>query len=257
MPKRRNPFGDSSPLQLKTHVGQKELADGISGKEHLKAVYERTRQMLFSGATKNKTNAMITDANDNNITFPSQSPPQTVPTITLSGQMCLTTEGQLTMSALSTQEMAVDMGVSQMVPSATHSGQMCLTPWGQLAMANAFTQEMAVDMGVSQRVPSKTLPGQMCIDQTGQLTTPAPQEQMSVDTDPCPPKSFDFFKMNGKGKFPGKKTCQSNRSKCGFCEKMVDKVQQCCNCQAEFCHLCSTSNYDECMERIFCLSCNP
>ncbi|XP_033735303.1 apoptosis regulatory protein Siva-like [Pecten maximus] len=221
MPKRRNPFGDCSPLQLKTHVGQKELSDGVSGKDHLKAVYEKTRQILFSGAMKSKTNNMITDANDNNIIFPSQSPPQTVPSTTLPGQMCLTHGGQLTMSAPSTQE------------------------------------QMTVDTCMSQRVPSATLPGQMCLDQTGQLTTP--QEQMSIDTDPCPPKSFDFFKLKGKGNFPAKKNCQVNPSKCCFCENMVakDSIQQCCSCQGDFCQLCSTINYDECMERMFCLNCNP
>ena len=39
MPKRRNPFGDGSPLQLKTHVGKKELNHGVSGEQNLKAVY--------------------------------------------------------------------------------------------------------------------------------------------------------------------------------------------------------------------------
>lgn len=39
MPKRRNPFGDGSPLQLKTHIGTKELNTGVSGEQNLKAVY--------------------------------------------------------------------------------------------------------------------------------------------------------------------------------------------------------------------------
>ncbi|XP_021344476.1 uncharacterized protein LOC110444421 [Mizuhopecten yessoensis] len=167
---------------------------------------------------------MVTDANDNNITFPSLSPPQTVPTMTLPGQMCLTQGGQLTMTAPITPE------------------------------------QMAVDSCTFQTVPSAILPGQMCLDQTGQLTTPVSQEQMSID-DPCPapPKSFDFFKLKGKGKLPGKKNCHSNKSKCCFCEKIVDKdsIQQCCGCQGDFCQLCSTINYDECMERSFCLNCNP
>ncbi|XP_069118333.1 apoptosis regulatory protein Siva-like [Argopecten irradians] len=221
MPKRRNPFGDCSPLQFKTHVGQKELVDGISGKDQLNAVYEKTRQMLFNGAMKNKTNAMMTDANDNNISFPSLSPPQTVPSVTLPGQMCLTPGGHLTMSAPSTQEV------------------------------------MTVDTCISQRVPNVTLSGQMCFDQTGHLTTPQ-EQQMSVDPS-YTPKSFDFFKMKGKGKFSGMNNSQSKKSKCCFCENAVAEgsIQQCCSCQGEFCHLCSTINYDECMERMFCLNCNP
>jgi len=39
MPKRRNPFGDCSPLQFKTHVGQRELSEGVDGKSSLKGIY--------------------------------------------------------------------------------------------------------------------------------------------------------------------------------------------------------------------------
>ena len=39
MPKRPNPFGDCAPLQLKTHVGIKELAAGIRQEELMKPVY--------------------------------------------------------------------------------------------------------------------------------------------------------------------------------------------------------------------------
>ena len=39
MPKRPNPFGDCAPLQLKTHVGIKELAAGIRQEELMKSVY--------------------------------------------------------------------------------------------------------------------------------------------------------------------------------------------------------------------------
>ena len=48
MPKRRNPFGDGSPLQLKTHIGTKELNTGVSGEQNLKAVYGNHLFMCLS-----------------------------------------------------------------------------------------------------------------------------------------------------------------------------------------------------------------
>lgn len=39
MPKRTNPFGDSSPLQLKSHIRQKEVDMGVLQEENMKAVY--------------------------------------------------------------------------------------------------------------------------------------------------------------------------------------------------------------------------
>lgn len=40
MPKRPNPFGDASPLQLKTHIGVREINMlGGDGDKNMKAVY--------------------------------------------------------------------------------------------------------------------------------------------------------------------------------------------------------------------------
>ncbi|XP_078516412.1 apoptosis regulatory protein Siva isoform X2 [Lissotriton helveticus] len=50
MPKRSYPFGDGSPLQLKTHVGQKQLCDGVSGDFFKREIFEKTKKLLFSGA---------------------------------------------------------------------------------------------------------------------------------------------------------------------------------------------------------------
>ncbi|XP_064403920.1 apoptosis regulatory protein Siva-like [Halichondria panicea] len=46
MPKRKNPFGESAPIQLKTHVGFNQAAT-IADKQ---AVYERTKALLFNGS---------------------------------------------------------------------------------------------------------------------------------------------------------------------------------------------------------------
>ena len=40
MPKRPNPFGDGSPLQMKTHVGTREMnMFGVDGDKSMKTVY--------------------------------------------------------------------------------------------------------------------------------------------------------------------------------------------------------------------------
>ncbi|MEE6493867.1 hypothetical protein FKM82_016958 [Ascaphus truei] len=50
MPKRSYPFGDATPLQLKKHVGQKELCQGVCGDKYKREVFERTKKLLFRGA---------------------------------------------------------------------------------------------------------------------------------------------------------------------------------------------------------------
>ncbi|XP_064420864.1 apoptosis regulatory protein Siva isoform X2 [Latimeria chalumnae] len=50
MPKRPSPSGDIAPVQLKIHVGQKELSQGVCGHKYKKEIYEKTRKLLFSGA---------------------------------------------------------------------------------------------------------------------------------------------------------------------------------------------------------------
>ncbi|XP_052273946.1 apoptosis regulatory protein Siva-like isoform X2 [Dreissena polymorpha] len=68
MPKRRNPFGDSSPLQLKQHVGKKEVDMGIAKHQNMKSVYERTKELLFSGSKRSFD--IPKDANSNDIYLP-------------------------------------------------------------------------------------------------------------------------------------------------------------------------------------------
>lgn len=50
MPKRSCPFADASPLQLKVHVGPRELSRGVFAERCSREVFERTRQLLFQGA---------------------------------------------------------------------------------------------------------------------------------------------------------------------------------------------------------------
>lgn len=95
MPKRRNPFGDGSPLQLKTHIGTKELNTGVSGEQNLKAVYERTKNMLFNGVQSLYSSDTVTaDANCN---LPFIANYNTVDNASqVPGQLVIDHEGQLT-----------------------------------------------------------------------------------------------------------------------------------------------------------------
>lgn len=47
MPKRRNPFGECSPLQLKQHVGIKEVDLGVAQEQKMKSVYGRPNGKIF------------------------------------------------------------------------------------------------------------------------------------------------------------------------------------------------------------------
>lgn len=48
MPKRRNPFGECSPLQLKQHVGIKEIDCGIAQEQNMKSVYGQSVYFLLA-----------------------------------------------------------------------------------------------------------------------------------------------------------------------------------------------------------------
>ncbi|NP_001091260.1 SIVA1, apoptosis-inducing factor L homeolog [Xenopus laevis] len=50
MPKRSYPFDSVSPLQLKTHVGEKELCQGVAGDTLMRDIFEKTKMLLFKGA---------------------------------------------------------------------------------------------------------------------------------------------------------------------------------------------------------------
>ncbi|XP_073426529.1 apoptosis regulatory protein Siva isoform X2 [Dendrobates tinctorius] len=50
MPKRSYPFDSLAAPQLKTHVGQKELVQGVCGESLKREIFERTKKLLFSGA---------------------------------------------------------------------------------------------------------------------------------------------------------------------------------------------------------------
>ena len=48
MPKRQNPFGDSSPLQFKTRIGKKEVDMGVCSAENMQTVYGRSLTLAIT-----------------------------------------------------------------------------------------------------------------------------------------------------------------------------------------------------------------
>ncbi|KAK6182361.1 hypothetical protein SNE40_010069 [Patella caerulea] len=104
MPKRTNPFGDSSPLQFKTHVGTKEIDMGVCQQQNMKQVYEKTKDLLFKGAQKQESVYNI-DANSNHILEPQ---PLLMTTDLPAGQMCFDKDGQLTTASTVNQCRSID-----------------------------------------------------------------------------------------------------------------------------------------------------
>ncbi|KAK7505427.1 hypothetical protein BaRGS_00003172 [Batillaria attramentaria] len=249
MPKRPNPFADYAPVQFKTHIGVKEIDCGVRQDELMKGVYEKTRQMLFSGAHR--------DINENHMT--SSITPQAVslkaavePT-----QSRLDSQGHLLPPSHGFTSQTAFKGSPDMSPS--------------LATSEAFG-------GMPEAKALEPIPGQLCLDSRGQLTAPMDCDA-PTDRNGCGAFVDDgaVSRTHGLGRFGFKSTkqasgkaesaavCQTCRRplaatrcvRCQFCEKgvCVDCVRQCDRCYDNFCQVCTTINYDEAMERIFCLNC--
>ncbi|XP_046364390.2 apoptosis regulatory protein Siva-like [Haliotis rufescens] len=237
MPKRSNPFGEQSPLQLKTHVGQKEVDLGVAQDELMKSVYEKTRDILFKGSQKAFTKEVVFDANDNMMWQASGEP--TSSRSLLPGQMCLDQCGHLTTPAAKSEETEMRMTADE---------------------------DMAVGMTECGDAGSR-LPGQLCLDHNGQLvSSTGVSGDKSAGGAGTP--GFSFKKQST---FPSlslkpKAACVNCRTSaprgtfaaCNFCEqvKCSSCSTRCTQCGGDFCQLCSVLNYDEAVERPFCLNCS-
>lgn len=91
MPKRRCPWADSAPLQLKTHVTQKEVNEGVARDTNMTAVYERTKSLLFSGARSLKYSDCSLNPESGDVGDPPAGPLQG----SARGQMKLGPQGKL------------------------------------------------------------------------------------------------------------------------------------------------------------------
>ncbi|MBN3276476.1 SIVA protein, partial [Polyodon spathula] len=72
MPKRTYPFSETFSLQHKMHIGQKEVNQGVSGNKYRQEVYEKTKNLLFSGTKA--IMGKIWKADDDSRRRPDQSP---------------------------------------------------------------------------------------------------------------------------------------------------------------------------------------
>ncbi|XP_052475550.1 apoptosis regulatory protein Siva-like [Carassius gibelio] len=65
MPKRSCPFSESFSSQSKVHVGQKEINNrGVLGLKYRQEIYEKTRELLFSGTKAVMSRLWRTDAEE-------------------------------------------------------------------------------------------------------------------------------------------------------------------------------------------------
>ncbi|XP_045616925.1 apoptosis regulatory protein Siva [Procambarus clarkii] len=111
MPKRACPFEESFRPQLKVHVGVKEVESGVLKKDKMKAVYDRTLNLLFCGA-KNVMNNNAVEKMDASPTGQTNTNSQN----TLH-QLVLTSAGTL----------ARPQSLSQKLPSQPNTTNTCVS----------------------------------------------------------------------------------------------------------------------------------
>ncbi|CAL7952442.1 unnamed protein product [Xylocopa violacea] len=76
MPKRPCPFEDNLLPQLKVHVGQKQVDNGVSSKERMKDVYGKTMDLLKEGV-KTLSRRLNSSMELNSLDIPSSKMPST------------------------------------------------------------------------------------------------------------------------------------------------------------------------------------
>ncbi|KAG7174966.1 Apoptosis regulatory protein Siva-like [Homarus americanus] len=97
MPKRPCPFEESLSPLMKVHIGEKEVECGVMRRDKMKAVYDRTLNLLYCGA-KNVTNNNAVEKMDTSPT--KQMNNSSCPNL---HQMVLTSSGTLVRSLPTSQ----------------------------------------------------------------------------------------------------------------------------------------------------------
>ncbi|XP_040268714.1 apoptosis regulatory protein Siva isoform X2 [Bufo bufo] len=110
MPKRSYPFDSLAAPQLKTHVGQKELIQGVCGESLKREIFERTKKLLFSGAKA----IMGHQGNQNKNGNPEEEPPVHE---LLTGQTTIGQDGKLHRSSRTSQPVEGSRACSSCVRS--------------------------------------------------------------------------------------------------------------------------------------------
>lgn len=234
MPKRPNPFGDCSPLQFKTHISAKEVNLGVGQEQNMRAVYDRTKDLLYQGSKQSLSPCKYEPMTD----LTEVESRTSLPAQALTGQLRIDSDGYLCGATEPKPQVAAGGFSFQMqVPSLGGAGPMDMDT-GDAAMLNNNNVMM----------PYPPPSGQMTLDPSGRLSHKAgvTQNTLTAGSSGC-------------------RICQScNRPcslrprVCSFCEKITcsNCLQQCHNCEGLFCHMCSTINYDDCVDKIFCLQCS-
>ncbi|XP_069590362.1 apoptosis regulatory protein Siva isoform X2 [Ranitomeya imitator] len=110
MPKRSYPFDSLAAPQLKTHVGQKELVQGVCGESLKREIFERTKKLLFSGAKAIMGNQGTQTKNNNP---EGETPVHEL----LTGQTTIGQDGRLQRSSRTSQPVEVSRACSSCVRS--------------------------------------------------------------------------------------------------------------------------------------------
>ncbi|KAK0132312.1 Apoptosis regulatory protein Siva [Merluccius polli] len=93
MPKRSCPFSESFSSQYKVHVGQRELSQhGVFGGKYRQEIYEKTKTLLFNGASAVMGTIWKADGGEKCTGAPPPAPTQSL----LKGQTLIGQDGRLT-----------------------------------------------------------------------------------------------------------------------------------------------------------------
>ncbi|XP_012270957.1 apoptosis regulatory protein Siva [Orussus abietinus] len=122
MPKRACPFDEDLSPQLKTHVGQKEVNNGVSKDERMKQVYDRTLNLLKEGAKELAHRLNESDSINSISCFPQKIQPCLKSNRLHSKQMILNNKLQLENSDKKIQEKLPDLcGCCRIIESSESS----------------------------------------------------------------------------------------------------------------------------------------
>ncbi|XP_021034778.1 apoptosis regulatory protein Siva [Mus caroli] len=134
MPKRSCPFADAAPLQLKVHVGLKELSHGVFAERYSREVFERTKQLLFQGAWAYRDHISSEDCSVNHLRESLKSGVVGAPQPER-GQMLIGPDGRLTRY----QAQASEGGLPRTAPIACSS---CMRSVDGKAVCSQYEQAL-------------------------------------------------------------------------------------------------------------------
>lgn len=247
MPKRHNPFGDHSPLQLKTHVGTKEVDKGVCQQTRMQSVFEKTQQMLFNGMKENQK--LPLDGNDNVMIDFNQS-----------------NYGSSEHSSF--RQMHLGKNCELVTDNDMDTGEVTITApppkYGNGAnpqeRVNACSEVSAPHFDITHRNHAEqSPPSVMCCEDVGcqgHHATNIFQRMLMAQREPTV-KSVESKNYGGACHNCRRPVATREVLKCQFCENYMcgTCARQCKSCHMHFCQLCSVLNYEKSSEQAFCLTC--